>query len=83
MTEVLVNDVHVFHCPDGWLAPDYSDWADCTTNYRREQAGQPACTSTAVWKVVEHHGLCVTIGFYCDADLPEEHRVAAGLGAPS
>lgn len=71
--------VRVFHRPAGWLLPDYTDFADCTTNFHREQEGRPACTSTAVWKVVEDHGMHLTIGFYCDVDLPAKHRHLAGL----
>lgn len=63
----------------GWVLPDYTDLADCTTNFFREQDGRPACTATAVWKVVEEHVSAdgfpmLTIGFYCDADLPDEHK---------
>lgn len=67
-------DVRVFHCPSGWALPDFTDLADCTTNFHRAQDGRPACTDTAVWKVVEDHGLHLSIGFYCDGDLPDEHR---------
>ncbi|MEW2463094.1 hypothetical protein AB0872_20620 [Microbacterium sp. NPDC047426] len=70
-------EVRVHHRPGGWVLPDYSDLADCTTNFHREQDGRPPCTDTAVWKVVEDHGLHLSIGFYCDADLPAEHRPAA------
>jgi hypothetical protein len=61
----------------GWLLPDYSDFADCSSSHQRQQDGRPACTATAVWKVVEDHGMHLSIGFYCDADLPEQHRRAA------
>lgn len=65
--------VRVFRNPSGWVmtgsAPE-----DCTTNHFRAQDGRPACTDTAVWKVVEDHGLRLDIGFYCDTDLPGEHR---------
>jgi hypothetical protein len=70
-------EVHVHHRPGGWTTPDFTDLADCTTNFHRQQDGRPPCTDTAVWKVVEDHGLHLTIGFYCDADLPAEHRPAA------
>jgi hypothetical protein len=70
-------EIRVFHRPGGWALPDYSDLADCTTNFHRAQDGRPACTEAAVWKVVEDHGLHLCIGFYCDADLPAEHRPAA------
>jgi hypothetical protein len=73
--------VRVFHRPSGWVLPDFTDLADCTTNFHREQDGRPACTDTAVWKVVEDHGLHLTIGFYCDADLPAETRQLTGEAA--
>lgn len=69
--------VRIAHRPTGWVLPDYTDLADCTTNHQRQQDGQPPCTDTAVWKVVEDYGMHLTIGFYCDADLPAEHRPAA------
>jgi hypothetical protein len=64
----------VFRRETGWVMA--GEPAECTTNYRREQEGRPACTATAVWKVVEDRGMHLTIGFYCDADLPDEHRPA-------
>ncbi|MEV5942714.1 hypothetical protein [Streptomyces sp. NPDC051994] len=66
--------IRVFYHPSGWVLPDYSDLADCTTNFHREQDGQPPCTEPAVWKVVEDHGMHGTIRFFCDADLPAEHH---------
>ena len=66
--------VHVLHRLAGWVLPDYSDLADCTTNFHRQRDGRPPCTNTAVWKVVEDHGMHLTIGFYCDTDLPAEYR---------
>lgn len=77
MTRHCKPTIHVRHSSNGWPTPDYTDLADCTTNFHREQDGRPACTATAVWRVVEDHGLYLTIGFYCDADLPAEHRPAA------
>ncbi|WP_394436201.1 hypothetical protein [Streptomyces sp. SGAir0957] len=73
--------VRAHHSARGWLLPDYSDYADCTTNFHRQQDGRPACMATAVWKVVRQHTSAdghpmLTIGFYCDADLPAEHRAA-------
>lgn len=66
-------EVRVFHRVDGWEmgrpGPE-----TCTSNFHRQQDGRPACTATAVWKVVEDHGMHLSIGFYCDADLPAEHR---------
>jgi hypothetical protein len=66
--------VRVFHRSAGWVLPDYTDLADCTTNHIPERAGMPPCTNTAVWKVVEDHGMHLTLSFWCDSDLPEEHR---------
>lgn len=66
--------VRVFHSADGWALPDYTDLADCTTNFHRQQDGRLPCTETAVWKVVEQRGLVMTIAWYCDGDLPAEHR---------
>jgi hypothetical protein len=66
--------IRVRHCEDGWVLPDFSDLADCTTNHQRQLDGRPACTDAAVWRVVEDHGMHLTIGFYCDSDLPAEHR---------
>lgn len=79
--EPNIPAVQVFHRGTGWVMPDYTDLEPCTTNFHREQDGRPPCTGIAVWKVVEH-GTSVdgypmlTIGFYCDADLPAEHRAA-------
>ncbi|HEY9369106.1 hypothetical protein [Streptomyces sp.] len=67
-------EVRVFHRADGWVLPDYTDLADCTSNFHRQQDGRPACTATPVWKVVKDYGLHLSIGFYCDTDLPDEHR---------
>ena len=69
--------VRVHHRPAGWVLPDFTDLADCTSNFHRAQDGREPCTATAVWKVVEDHGMHLTIGFYCDADLPAEHRQEA------
>lgn len=69
--------VRVIHSPSGWTLPDYSDLADCTSNFHRELDGHPACADTPVWKVVEDHGMHLTIGFFCDADLPDQHRTPA------
>lgn len=67
-------EVRVFHRPDGWtlslaLSPLQTPEA-CTSNHHRQQDGRPACTATAVWKVVEDHGMHLSIGFWCDDDLP-------------
>jgi hypothetical protein len=65
--------VRVFRNPSGWTMTGSAPEA-CTTRLHREQDGRPACTGPAVWKVVEDHGLRLDIGFYCDADLPAEHK---------
>jgi hypothetical protein len=69
-----VLEVRVRHSAKGWVLPDFTDLHQCTTNHQRQQDGRPPCTAAAVWKVVEDHGMHLTIGFYCDADLPAEHR---------
>lgn len=66
-------NVHVRHCAEGWPMGGSSTPEECTSNFFRQQDGRPPCTSTAVWRVVEDHGLHLTIGLYCDADLPAEH----------
>lgn len=81
MSLPIEPEVRVFRRAAGWVLPDYSDLADCTSNFHREQDGRPACTDTAVWKVIEDHGLHLTIGFYCDNDLPAEHRPQTGAVA--
>ncbi|MGW6261360.1 hypothetical protein [Streptomyces sp. NPDC055085] len=68
--------VRVFHRADGWTMSQPTA-EECTSNFVREQDGRPACTHTAVWKVVQERDSGLTIGFYCDADLPEEHRSPA------
>lgn len=68
------REVRVFRRDAGWVMPDFTDLADCTTNFHRERDGRPACTDAAVWKVVELADLGASIGFYCDADLPDEHK---------
>lgn len=70
-------EVRVFRQADGWTMNPAAGAEACTTNFQRQRDGQPACTDTAVWKVVEDYGLHLSIGFYCDADLPAEHRPAA------
>ena len=76
----------IHHDARGWLLPDYSDFAACTTNHFRQQDGRPPCTATAVWKVVQEHESAdgypmLSLGFYCDTDLPAEHRAKAGVAA--
>ena len=66
--------VHARHRDEGWTMGDDPSPQECTSNFFREQDGRPPCTATAVWKVVEDYGLHMSIGFYCDADLPAEHR---------
>jgi len=59
-----------------WVLPDFTDLADCTTNHIPDNEGQPPCTGTAVWKVVELYDMHATAGFWCDNHLPDEHRPA-------
>lgn len=68
--------VRVFRRDAGWVMTG-SESEDCTTNFHRAQDGRPACTETAVWRVVEDHGMHLTIGFYCDADLPADAALHA------
>jgi len=68
------SDVRVFHRAEGWTMGGSQTPEACTSNHRREQAGTPACTQTAAWKVVELYGMGASISFWCDNDLPSEHR---------
>jgi hypothetical protein len=71
-------EIRVFHHPAGWTLPALSpDVQDCTTNHIPDRAGQLPCTALAVWRVVENHGMHLTLSFWCDNDLPAEHRPAA------
>lgn len=81
MTRRRKPTVRVFHRPTGWVMPDFTDLHQCSTNHQRQQDGRPACTAPAVWKVVEDHGMHLTIAFYCDPDLPEQHKTQAGVAA--
>lgn len=77
--------VRVFHRVDGWSMGEENP-EPCTTNFHRQQGGRPPCTATAVWKVVEEHVSAdgfpmLTIGFYCDADLPAVHKPERGEAA--
>lgn len=69
--------VRVRHSAKGWVLPDFTDLHQCTSNFHRGQDGRPACTDIAVWKVVEDHGIHLTIGFWCDTDLPDTHKPQA------
>jgi len=73
--------VRVFHRPVGWVMRDFTDLEQCTSNFHRQQDGRPACTAAAVWKVVEDHGMHLTISFWCDTDLPEQHKPQQGEAA--
>jgi hypothetical protein len=74
MTPRRKPTTHIRHNPSGWTTPDYTDLADCTTNHHRARNGQLPCTDAPVWRVVEDHGMHLTISFYCDTDLPAQHR---------
>ena len=72
-------EVRVLHRADGWTLRGEPAPEQCTSNFHREQDGRPPCTDIAVWKVVEEHESAdgfpmLTIGFWCDADLPDEHK---------
>jgi hypothetical protein len=75
------SDTHIHHHPDGWTIPTLEPGTQtCTTNHTPGADSRPPCTNTAVWKVVEHYdhddspGL--TLSFWCDSHLPDEHRAA-------
>lgn len=70
--------VRIGHREAGWLMRDATDFEPCTTNFLD---GQVACIQLAVWRVVEDHGMHLTIGYWCDGDLPAEHRPQAGVTA--
>lgn len=75
-------EIRVAHRPAGWLLPYLSpDVQDCTSNFHRQQDGREPCTAVAVWKVVELYDLHATVGFWCDTDLPAEHRPQMGGAA--
>jgi hypothetical protein len=42
--------VRVFrsHNDAGWVLPDFTDLADCTSNHIPDNAGQPPCTAPAM-----------------------------------
>lgn len=86
--EKVVTDVtssrepRAFRQETGWIlnVPGEEDGPQrCSSNHFREQDGRPACTSTAVWKIVTffNDGFGMTLSFYCEADLPEEHHALA------
>lgn len=68
--------VRVFRRDIGWVLPGPGP-ESCTSNHHRAEDGRPVCTATAVWKVVEDHGMHLTLSFWCDADLPDEHKPQA------
>ncbi|WP_416983520.1 hypothetical protein [Streptomyces sp. T028] len=65
-------EVRVFHGADGWVFSFEPGTQPCTIN--RIPEGRQDCTDAAVWKVVENHGMHLTIGTWCDGHLPDEHR---------
>ena len=67
-------DVSVYRRAEGWTLSGSQIAEACISDYRRQQEGRPPCTDTAVWKVVQRGDMHLSIGFYCDADLPDEHR---------
>lgn len=73
MTRRRKSTVRVARREPGWLLRDATDFEPCTTNFLE---GRPACIQPAVWQVVEDHGMHLAIGYWCDGDLPEQHRPA-------
>lgn len=70
--------IRVRHRPAGWVMRDFTDLEGCTSSHLPVNADQPPCIETAVWRVVEDHGLHLTVGFWCDRHLPGElARLAA------
>lgn len=67
-------DVRVGYRADGWTMGGSTTAEACSTNHHRQQDGRPECTDTAVWKTVRPFDYGLTVGFYCDADLPAEYR---------
>lgn len=65
-------NVRVLHRAAGWVLPDFTDLADCTSNFHRQQDSRPACAAPAVWKVVEQYPMHLTISFWCADDMPAE-----------
>lgn len=78
MTRRRKPKIRVVRRETGWVMRDFTDLEQCTTNFID---GRPPCTAIAVWRVVEDHGMHLTIGFYCDADLPKQHKTQAGVAA--
>lgn len=69
----------VLYRAEGWLMGDEPHPQKCTSNFFRQQDGRLPCTHTASWKTIESHGsnLTLSIGFYCDEDLPEKYQELA------
>ena len=65
-------EVRVFHRAGGWVFSFEPGVQPCTITRRPE--GRQDCTDTAVWKVVENHGMHLTISTWCDGHLPDERR---------
>lgn len=76
------DGVKVFHRVDGWTVPYEPGTQTCTINHVPESEGRRACTAKAVWKVVEQRGFGLTISFWCDDDLPAEHRHPVSTPTP-
>jgi hypothetical protein len=71
-------EIRVFHQPAGWTLPYLEPGPQtCTTNHTPDNEGQPPCTATAGWKVVELYDMHATVSFWCDTHLPAEHQPAA------
>lgn len=65
-------NVRILRRQDGWILPDYSDYAGCCIN--AQPPNGPQCTATAVWKVVRDHDMHQTLTWWCEQHLPAEHR---------
>lgn len=70
--------VSLVYRKDGWILPDYSDYAQCGVNNHQPDA--PQCTDTAVWQVVENHGMHQTLTWWCATHLPDKYRPADPTG---
>ncbi|MFJ5306117.1 hypothetical protein [Streptomyces sp. NPDC088350] len=68
-------EVRVLRRDAGWTFSFEPGVQPCTIN--RISDGRQNCPDMAVWKVVEDHGLHLTISTWCDGHLPDGHRSLA------
>ena len=63
---------------EGWPSKNHLATEPCRSVLARLNAGLPRCEAVAVWKVERCSRVggawYVTIGYYCDVDLPAEDR---------